>query len=90
MTNMLLMYFQISAETEESITYRNILQSSVNLAAKLRQLGVKKGDVVTLSAENRFEFISAALAVTYCGAVLSTLNITYSPGKFKINYQGIV
>lgn len=53
----------------------------MNLAVSLRKLGLKKGDVVGLSAENRFEFVVAALAVTYCGGVLSTLNITYTPGK---------
>lgn len=64
------------------MTYRHILQNSVNLATTLRKLGLKKGDVVGLSSENRFEFIVAALAVTYCGGILSTLNITYTPGKF--------
>lgn len=44
-------------------------------------MGVKRGDVVMLSSENRFEFMIASLGVMYCGAVLSTLNITYSPGK---------
>ncbi|KOB63671.1 Uncharacterized protein OBRU01_24726, partial [Operophtera brumata] len=44
-------------------------------------LGVKRGDVVTLSSENRFEFMIASLGVMYCGAVLSTLNITYSPAQ---------
>lgn len=72
---------QISAETGETVTYQYILQNSVNLAVKLQQLGLRKGDVVTLSSENRFEFVIAALAVTFSGGVLSTLNITYSPGK---------
>lgn len=53
----------------------------MNLAVSLRKLGLKKGDVVGLSSENRFEFVVAALAVIYCGGVLSTLNITYTPGK---------
>ncbi|CAD0203943.1 unnamed protein product [Chrysodeixis includens] len=71
----------VNAETDESVTYRHILQHSVNLATTLRKLGLKKGDVVGLSSENRFEFIVAALAVTYCGGILSTLNITYTPGE---------
>lgn len=73
----------INAETGESITYRYILQNSVNLAASLQKLGLKKGDLVGLSSENRFEFIIAALAVVYCGGVLSTLNITYTPGELS-------
>ncbi|KAJ0173593.1 hypothetical protein K1T71_010742 [Dendrolimus kikuchii] len=73
----------ISAETGESITYQYILQKSVNLAVKLQHLGLRKKDVVTLSSENRFEFVIAALAVTFSGGVLSTLNITYSPGEIS-------
>ncbi|KAJ8723878.1 hypothetical protein PYW07_007858 [Mythimna separata] len=71
----------VNAETGESVSYRYILQNSVNLAVSLRKLGLKKGDVVGLSSENRFEFVVAALAVIYCGGVLSTLNITYTPGE---------
>ncbi|KAG6463284.1 hypothetical protein O3G_MSEX013779 [Manduca sexta] len=71
----------ISAETGEKRSYKYFLQNSVNLAVKLQRLGLKKGDVVALSSENRFEFIVSSLAVVYCGAILSTLNITYSPGE---------
>ncbi|XP_026314673.1 luciferin 4-monooxygenase-like [Hyposmocoma kahamanoa] len=70
---------QVDAETGEQVTYRTVLQNSVNLAASLQKLGLKKGDLVSLSSENRFEFTVASLAVFYCGGVLSTLNITYSP-----------
>lgn len=68
-------------ETDRSVTYRDILQKSVNLAVALQSLGLKKGDVVSLSCENRFEFTATALAVIFCGGVLSTLNVTYSPGN---------
>ncbi|XP_068618880.1 luciferin 4-monooxygenase [Battus philenor] len=71
----------ISAETGESVSYKYILQNSVNLATALRALGLKKGDVVALSSENRFEFTVASLAVIFSGAMLSTLNVTYSPGE---------
>ncbi|KAJ2953351.1 hypothetical protein O0L34_g941 [Tuta absoluta] len=73
----------ISAETGETITYRQILQQSVNLAVALRKLGLKKGDVVSLSSENRLEFPPTALAILYCGGVISTLNVTYSPGEIS-------
>ncbi|KAL4719200.1 hypothetical protein ACJJTC_019371 [Scirpophaga incertulas] len=71
----------INAETEESMTYREILQQSVDLATALKKLGLKKNDVVGLSSENRFEFIITSLAVMYCGGILSALNITYTPGE---------
>nr|XP_032521112.1 4-coumarate--CoA ligase 1-like isoform X1 [Danaus plexippus plexippus] len=78
---------QISAETGESVTYQNILQNSVNLAVALQELGLQKGDVVSLSCENRFEFTVASLAVIFAGGVLSTLNVTYSPGEISHVFQ---
>ncbi|XP_063539109.1 luciferin 4-monooxygenase-like isoform X6 [Cydia strobilella] len=71
----------ICGETGNSVSYKDILQQSVNLAVSLQKLGLKKGEVVALCSENRFEFPVAALAAMYCGAVLSTLNVTYSPGE---------
>ncbi|XP_049877771.1 uncharacterized protein LOC126374996 isoform X2 [Pectinophora gossypiella] len=73
----------ISADTGESMTCNQILQSSVNLAVALQRLGLKKNDVVALSSENRFEFTVTALAIMYSGGVLSTLNVTYSPGEIS-------
>ncbi|XP_060805024.1 uncharacterized protein LOC106129362 [Amyelois transitella] len=71
----------ISGETGESITYTQILESSVKVAMALQNLGLKKGDVVSLSCENRFEFPAAALGIIFAGGILSTLNITYSTGE---------
>ncbi|XP_072929836.1 luciferin 4-monooxygenase-like [Epargyreus clarus] len=73
----------ICAETGDSVTYEYILQNSVNLAVALQKLGLQKGDVVALSCENRFEFMVTSIAVQFCGAALSTLNVTYSPGEIS-------
>lgn len=73
---------QISGETGESITYKQILEDSVKVAIALQKLGLQKGDVVGLSCENRFEFPAAALGTIFAGGILSTLNITYSTGEF--------
>lgn len=71
----------VSAETEESLTYREILQQSVDLAVALKKLGLKKNDIVGISSENRFEFIVTALAVVYCGGELCLLNVAYTPDE---------
>ncbi|XP_059053162.1 uncharacterized protein LOC131847586 [Achroia grisella] len=71
----------ISAETAESITYRELLQYSVRAAIALQKLGLKKGDLVSISCENRFEFVPAAFGVIFNGGLLSTWNITYSTGE---------
>ncbi|XP_052756704.1 uncharacterized protein LOC113519634 [Galleria mellonella] len=71
----------VSAETSESVTYRELLENSVSVAVELQKLGLKKGDLVSLSCENRFEFVPAALGVIFSGGILSTWNITYSTGE---------
>ncbi|CAG9789350.1 unnamed protein product [Diatraea saccharalis] len=69
----------VSAETEETITYKKLLKQSVDLAVALKKLGLKKNDVVGISSENRFEFMVTVLAVVYCGGQLCLLNVTYTP-----------
>ncbi|XP_063831307.1 luciferin 4-monooxygenase-like [Ostrinia nubilalis] len=73
----------ISGDTDESVTYRELLQSSVDLAVALQKLGLKKNDVVVVSSENRFEFMITALAVMFSGGVLSVFNITYTPEEIN-------
>ncbi|XP_041969445.1 luciferin 4-monooxygenase isoform X2 [Aricia agestis] len=73
----------VCAETGDSVTYHDILQKSVNVAAALQALGLKKGDVVALISENRFEFSVATLAVLFSGGILSTLNVTYTTGEIS-------
>lgn len=65
------------------MTYAELLQQSINLAAKLQKLGLRKDDVVALSSENRFEFMVTVIAVMFNGGTLSLLNLTYTPGMFK-------
>lgn len=74
---------QINGDTDQKITYRQILQETVNVATGLKRLGVKRGDVVALCSENRDEFIPTALAVVCCGATVTTLNVLYTKGKAR-------
>ncbi|KAJ8714066.1 hypothetical protein PYW08_007686 [Mythimna loreyi] len=68
----------INGDTDQKITYRQILQETVNVATGLKRLGVKRGDVVALCSENRDEFIPSALAIVCCGATVTTLNVLYT------------
>ncbi|KAM3960485.1 luciferin 4-monooxygenase [Aphomia sociella] len=71
----------VSADTSDTITYRELLEKSIKVALALKKLGLKKGDVVGLSCENRLEFVPAAFGIIFSGGILSTLNITYSSGE---------
>ncbi|KAH9639277.1 hypothetical protein HF086_014141 [Spodoptera exigua] len=53
----------INGDTNQQITFKQILQETVNIATGLTRLGVKRGDVVALCSENRDEFMPTALAV---------------------------
>ncbi|CAH0594280.1 unnamed protein product [Chrysodeixis includens] len=68
----------INGDTGHKITYKQILQETVNIANGLKKLGVKKGDVIALCSENRDEFFPIALAVLCCGATITTLNVLYT------------
>ncbi|XP_028160247.1 4-coumarate--CoA ligase 1-like isoform X2 [Ostrinia furnacalis] len=68
----------IDGETDQKITYNQLLQEIVNFGTGLKKLGVKRGDVVALCSENKMEYISAALAVVCCGATITPLNIHYT------------
>ncbi|CAH1637783.1 unnamed protein product [Spodoptera littoralis] len=68
----------INGDTNQQITFKQILQETVNVATGLTRLGVKRGDVVALCSENRDEFMPTALAVVCCGATITTYNLLYS------------
>lgn len=50
------------------------------MAVSLKKLGVKKGDVIAISSENRFEFTVCAIGIMFAGAINATLNVLYSRG----------
>ncbi|XP_022817593.1 4-coumarate--CoA ligase 1-like [Spodoptera litura] len=68
----------INGDTNQQITFKQILQETVNVATGLARLGVKRGDVVALCSENRDEFMPTALAVVCCGATITTYNLLYT------------
>lgn len=75
--------FQISNSTGEKVTYAQIQEKSIKLALALQKLGIKKGDVISISSENRFEFTVTAIAVFSLGAITAPLNILYTKCKYS-------
>ena len=56
------------------ITYGQLRERSFQVADALRNLGVKKGDKVSIWAPNSIEWILIQLAVAYIGALLVPVN----------------
>lgn len=75
------MFQKISNATGEKVTYAQILERSMKMALALKKLGIKKGDVVGIASENRFEFTVTAIAIISIGAVNATFNVLYSRGE---------
>ncbi|XP_073964927.1 luciferin 4-monooxygenase-like [Choristoneura fumiferana] len=68
----------VNGLTNETITYGEIAQQSINLAVSLSKLGVGKGQTVAICSENRSEFWSAVIGSISTGAVFTTINMMYT------------
>lgn len=64
------------------MTYSEILSRSIDVAKSLRAAGIKKGDVIALTSENRNEFPIVLFGAIYLGATVSPLNVTYTDRKY--------
>ncbi|KAJ2947477.1 hypothetical protein O0L34_g17261 [Tuta absoluta] len=65
----------VNAETDETLTYKELTEYAIKLSVLLTNLGVRKGDVVALGSEKRLHFMPTALAIIFSGA-------TYTPYDF--------
>ncbi|CAG5052928.1 unnamed protein product [Parnassius apollo] len=73
----------INGATDEKLTYGEMAQEAMNLAVSLVRLGVRRGDVVAICAENRREFWSTVIGVICAGAVVTTVNMIYTRDELK-------
>ncbi|CAH2255790.1 jg7126 [Pararge aegeria aegeria] len=58
----------INGTTGETLTIRQLLQYSVNLATSLTSLGIGNGDVVAIGSEKRITYLPTVLSVLFTGA----------------------
>ncbi|XP_050358860.1 uncharacterized protein LOC126779078 [Nymphalis io] len=73
----------INGSTGEEQTYHELQQEAINLAISLTHLGVKKGDVIAISSENRREFWSTLIGISCTGAIATTINVAYTNDELK-------
>lgn len=59
---------------ERRLTYADVFARCRKLASRLKQVGVNKGDVVSIIAPNIPELYEAHFAVPMCGAILNAIN----------------
>ncbi|XP_052743142.1 uncharacterized protein LOC112057207 [Bicyclus anynana] len=73
----------INGATNEVLTYGEMAQEAMNIAVSLRRMGIRKGDVIAVSSENRREFWSSIIGVICSGAVATTINIGYTNDELR-------
>ena len=79
---------QVSAETGSVTSYAQLADAVVKVASGLWRQGTRQGDVVTLFSTNCEQFAVAYLALSAVGAVVSTLNPSYTSGTTKRLQRG--
>ncbi|KAI8426822.1 hypothetical protein MSG28_014504 [Choristoneura fumiferana] len=66
----------INADTGETLTYRDFVQQSVDVALSLTKLGVSRGDVVSICSEKCREFLPTLLGIICSGATFAPADVT--------------
>lgn len=59
------------------LSYAELAERVERVAGGLTRLGVGVGDVVAVQLPNGIEFVTAYLAITWCGAVMQTIHMPY-------------
>jgi len=66
---------------ETWMTYDEMGRYVDSLATALHNLGIRKGDVVSLLLPNSFQYVLSYFACMKLGAIVSGINPTYKPGE---------
>jgi len=73
----------VFAPTGTEMTYAELLEKTNRFAHALQNLGVKKGDRVTIMLPNCFQFVIAFYGILKAGAVVTPLNPRYTPRELQ-------
>jgi cyclohexanecarboxylate-CoA ligase len=60
-----------------TVTYRELENQVARVSAGLYRIGMRPGDVVAVQLPNTLEYIESLLAISFLGAVMTTLYMTY-------------
>ncbi|MBN9542572.1 MAG: acetate--CoA ligase [Alphaproteobacteria bacterium] len=82
--NKIAYYFESDdGSKSKSITYNDLYKSVVEVALKLKAVGVKKGDIVVIYMPMTLDAIYTMLACARIGAVISVVFAGFSPNALK-------
>ena len=73
----------VLSQGERRLTNRDVLARVEALAAGLREMGVRRGDIVALLLYNHLEFLETVFALNRIGAAFLPLNYRLSPVEWE-------
>jgi D-alanine--poly(phosphoribitol) ligase subunit 1 len=73
--------FPAAQDLEREVSYAQLIDEVARLAAGLQTRGVAEGDRVALLLPNSVDFVSAALAILWVGAIFVPLAMTDPPSR---------
>ena len=71
-----------------SATYQQLLDDVVTVSMALKELGVKKGDIITVSMPNFYQAVAVFMAANRIGATTTFLN-SFAPDEEIVSYLNL-
>ena len=71
-----------------SATYQELLNDAVTVSMALKELGVRKGDIITVSMPNFYQAVAVFMAANRIGATTTFLN-SFAPDEEIISYLNL-
>lgn len=72
-----------------TITYKQLGEDILSFQKQLAQLGIQKGDAVSIALPNNYEFIVSFLATSFQRAIAAPLNPTYKQSEFEFYIEDL-
>ncbi|MEH7225430.1 AMP-binding protein [Bacillus sp. JJ1566] len=70
-------HHEVSFDGYTRMSYQELWEKSLNLAASLKEIGINKGDKIAVCLPNWNEFVVIYMAVSHLGAVIVPFNTRY-------------
>ncbi|XP_017778370.1 PREDICTED: 4-coumarate--CoA ligase 1-like [Nicrophorus vespilloides] len=77
----------INKVNNERISYRELFVASLKTARKLKDMGIKEGDVVGIVSDNRLEYFVPIFACFYLSAIVHPTSSSYLISELKFAYR---
>ena len=71
-----------------SATYQQLLEDAVTVSMALKELGVRKGDIITVSMPNFYQAVAVFMAANRIGATTTFLN-SFAPDEEIVSYLNL-